>query len=248
MSPGSKLRRFGGILFLPLLITCTQITPTLFEEKKAEEIIPYAAASSSIMISRSALPATSANVDKTVITIDEYEDPGLTLYRNRATTAKVAEFYTELTGSTMISEPILRYAEKYNVPLSLAFSLAWVESGFSVKAVNVNHTSVDRGLFQLNSRSFPELQEADFFDPEINTRHGLWYLSRCLEQGGNEITGLAMYNAGRNRVENGGTPLMTLAYISKILEYQEIIEGEFNQKILVTGIVINSQKRSIPAL
>jgi soluble lytic murein transglycosylase-like protein len=133
-------------------------------------------------------------------------------------------FFEELAGSRELAHIVLAEAEKYGVPAPLAFALVWKESSFNPYAVNENSSSVDRGLFQLNSRSFPDLTEKEFFDARVNARHGLAYLSRCLKDGGNEVVALAMYNAGRTRVTQRGTPKMTLDYIAKVLEYRERIE------------------------
>lgn len=168
------------------------------------------------------------------------DDPGLILLRHPATKEKVISFYTERTGSVVISVSILDNADKYNIPLPLAFSLSWVESSFLSWAVNENPDSTDRGLFQLNSRSFPELTEEDFFDPYISAETGLGYLRKCIELGGNEVVGLAMYNAGRTRVERGGTPRTTLNYIARILDYREQLEKDFAQQLLIEGIVLTN--------
>ena len=98
--------------------------------------------------------------------------------------------------------------------------------------MNFNSNSIDRGLFQLNSRSFPELDENDFFSPEKNTTYGTRYLKWCIDNGENVIVALAMYNAGRTKVERNGTPKNTLDYISKVLAYQEDIENKFNEQLV----------------
>jgi soluble lytic murein transglycosylase-like protein len=86
---------------------------------------------------------------------------------------------------------------------------------------------VDRGLFQLNSDSFPNLAEPDFFDPLVNAHYGLAHLRWCIDAGGSEIAGLAMYNAGTGRVRSGATPKVTLDYVSRILENRWKIEELF---------------------
>ena len=154
-------------------------------------------------------------------------------YRDPATKAKVVGFFAGLTGSERVAEVILDNAERAGVPTALAFALAFEESEFKTKALNKNATSVDRGLFQLNSKTFPGLTEADFFDPAVNARYGIDHLDYCLRAGGNEVAALAMYNAGRGRVSGAGTPKVTLDYIYRILKYQENIGSLFAARVVV---------------
>ena len=69
--------------------------------------------------------------------------------------------------------------------------------------------------------------------------YGTKYLKWCFDNGENYVVALAMYNAGRTRVERNGTPRMTLDYISRILSKQQEIESGFKQYI--TGCVENSK-------
>ncbi len=142
-------------------------------------------------------------------------------------------YYTTVTGDAVIATLIYDEALKYNIEPALAFSVAFNESSFNPRAVNRNRDSIDRGVFQLNSKSFPHLTEEEFFSPEINSPLGIAYLRYCLDIGGNEVAALAMYNAGPNRVKDSRTPKMTLDYISKIQEYSKslkrgIIPDDFN--------------------
>lgn len=171
------------------------------------------------------------------------EDLGLYLYRNPLTRQRVIDYFTGMTGSRQLTDIILRYSDINNLPLSLSFALAYTESSFNPSAVNENASSIDRGLFQLNSRSFPRLSEAEFFDPEINARFGLNYLRDCLEQGGNVVVGLAMYNAGRTRVKNQGTPRMTLDYIAKIISLQSEINTGLEGDLVKTRVVSTGSKQ-----
>jgi hypothetical protein len=150
------------------------------------------------------------------------------LYRDPQTRSRIVSFYADFTGSQRIAEIILEEAYIHEVPFSLAVSLAYVESSFNPRAVNVNYSSVDRGLFQLNNRSFPRLSEQEFFDPQTNAEEGITYLQWCLEHGENEIAALAMYNAGVRRVRERGAPKMTLDHIAKILTYRSKIEERFD--------------------
>ncbi len=159
-------------------------------------------------------------------------DLGLAMYRNPRTRDKVVDFYTDLTGSEEIAGVITEVAAKYDVPFSLAFALAWRESKFSPVAVNFDDGSTDRGLYQLNSLAFPDLRESDFFDPRQSAERGLSYLSLCLKNGGNEIVGLAMYNAGMSRVLQDGTPRSTLDYISTVIRYQDEMNAQLEAAVV----------------
>jgi hypothetical protein len=153
----------------------------------------------------------------------------LGIYRNTHYQEWVVEFFAALTGSREIAAVVLANAEVYNIPPALAFALCWEESRYNIRAVNRKNRnqSVDRGLFQLNSMSFPNIKDEDFFNPGINARYGLSHLRWCLDNAGTEVAGLAMYNAGTTRVRSSGTPQMTLDYISRILKRQRGIEELF---------------------
>ncbi len=145
---------------------------------------------------------------------------------------RVRGFFVELAGSETIADAILSAASDNGVRLSLAFALAHEESRFKPGAMNRNPGSVDRGLFQLNSRSFPDLSEADAFDPVVNASTGLAYLRSCLVRGGNEVAALAMYNAGHGRVSGAGTPAVTLDYIHRIQNARNNIERLFEARVI----------------
>jgi hypothetical protein len=150
-------------------------------------------------------------------------------YRDPLSRDMVIDFFSRISGSPEIAEIILVASETYQVPPSLAFAVAWEESRYRTRAVNVRNRngSVDRGLFQLNNRSFPKLSEKDFFDPRINTRYGISHLRWCLDTGGSEIVALAMYNAGVIRVNTNGTPKTTLEYVARILNSWRKIDSFF---------------------
>lgn len=160
-------------------------------------------------------------------------DDGLTLYRQMESKAAVEWFYTHVTNSRDIALAVLEEAEKNNIPLSLAFSLAHTESNYKATAKHTNtNGSIDRGLFQLNNQSFPNLTEAEFFDPKVSAHYGMAHLKYCLKTAGNEIAALAMYNAGTNKVRNNGTPQTTLNYISQIEEYRSFLEDTFASEVM----------------
>jgi soluble lytic murein transglycosylase-like protein len=153
--------------------------------------------------------------------LEYYRDPG---YRDA-----VVAFFATLCGSPNVAAVILSNAAAQNVSPSLAFALCWEESRYNPRAVNRKNRneSVDRGLFQLNNRSFPNIADADFFNPSINAWYGLSHLRLCLDTGGTEVAALAMYNAGTGRVRSLGAPKITLDYIQRILEVRQKIERIF---------------------
>ncbi len=162
-------------------------------------------------------------------------DRGLELYRQPHSRAAVEWFYTQVTGNRTVALSILENADKNNIPLSLAFSLAFVESRFRPNAVNKNsNLTIDRGLFQLNSASFPRLTEEEFFDPATSAKYGMIHLRWCMDVAGkgNDVTALAMYNAGTTRVKANKTPQHTLNYVAKISAYRVKLESKFNSDIV----------------
>ncbi|MEJ2663927.1 MAG: lytic transglycosylase domain-containing protein [Spirochaetia bacterium] len=164
------------------------------------------------------------------------DDLSLTLYRNKATRRIIIEFYNNFTHSTFITKLIMKYANIYRISPPLVFALCKTESGFNADAVNINEDeSIDRGLFQLNSKSFPYLNEKDFFSAATNTLFGIRHLKACLDRGQNEIVALSIYNAGENRVTTNGTPLITLNYVSRVLSYREMIESKLS--VLIKSIL-----------
>jgi hypothetical protein len=171
------------------------------------------------------LPSVLQNLDR---------DDGIgAWYRDPGTRKATLGFFASLTHSEAVARTILDNAERCAVPPSLAFAVAYEESRFNVDAFNRNGDSVDRGLFQLNSKSFPELEVSRFYEASTNARYGMSHLQYCLRVGGNEVAALAMYNAGHNRVTSGGTPRRTLDYIYRILKYEENIASLFAARVIM---------------
>ncbi|MCH5295009.1 MAG: transglycosylase SLT domain-containing protein [Treponema sp.] len=161
------------------------------------------------------------------------EDVGLMLYRQPQSRPAVEWFYSRITSSREITQAILKSADEFNIPLSLAFSLAHTESDYLPTAMHVNaNGSIDRGLFQLNSNTFTTLTEADFYNPKTSAYYGMSHLRFCLNTAGNEIAALAMYNAGSTKVRRNSTPQTTLNYISKIQNYRNQLEHSFAAEVL----------------
>lgn len=176
-------------------------------------------------LSEKEIPAFIENLDRSDLVAAYYRDP--------STRPDVVQFFTGLTYSEKVARSILENADRLGVPPALAFALAYEESRFKVAAIHDNGDSVDRGLFQLNSKAFPELGPAQVYDPTVNARYGLSHLEYFLRVGGNEVAALAMYNAGMHRVTKSGTPRKTLDYIFRILSYEQNIESLFGARVVV---------------
>jgi hypothetical protein len=144
----------------------------------------------------------------------------------------VLSFFADLTGNFDVAAAILEESTEHGVAPALAFALAFEESGFDPGAYNKNSSSVDRGIFQLNSISFPGLKVEQFYDIKTNVRFGLDHLAFCIKQGGNEVAALAVYNAGLGRVSTGGTPRKTLDYIYRIIGYRDRLEVLFEALVV----------------
>jgi soluble lytic murein transglycosylase-like protein len=174
------------------------------------------------------LKSQTAQYRSLVFNSEEAPDCILEAYRNFMFQDRVVAFFGALANSNELAALILKEASDRNLSPSLVFALSWEESRFNHRAVNRNvNKSIDRGLFQLNSSSFPNLKEADFFDPETNTRNAMAHLRWCLDSAKSEVVALAMYNAGLGRVKSGGTPQRTLDYVSRILRASGNIEELF---------------------
>ncbi len=161
-------------------------------------------------------------------------DLGLELYRSDLSRPSVVWFYNQITGNQDVTLAILTAADANDIPLSLAFALAYTESRYKVTAINSNtNKSIDRGLFQLNNRSFPSLSEEEFFNPYVSAKYGMGHLRFCLDTAGNEVSALAMYNAGTTKVRNNKTPQVTLNYVSNIMGYREGLDALFNTQVAI---------------
>ncbi|MFP4329892.1 MAG: lytic transglycosylase domain-containing protein [Alkalispirochaetaceae bacterium] len=218
--------RFLIVLSAAFLLGCSTSGPFLLQQREEElETYTFSATWSEELLP--GLPGSYENVGNLL----ESDTPMLSLYREDLTHDAVVRFFLDLTGDPEIAMPILYHADRADLPLSIVFSLAFVESRFSRTAVNQNPTSIDRGVFQLNSLTFRDLTEEDFFDPDISAFHGTEYLSWCFEQSPEPQVAVAIYNAGRFRVINGMTPASTKIYVQRVFAYREQLLERFRRYI-----------------
>jgi len=165
---------------------------------------------------------------------EKISDPILEYFRNPEFQEWVIVFFTGICSNREIAQAILVNSDRYDVPPALAFALCWEESRFNPRAINRGNRdgSVDRGLFQLNSSSFPNLEISVFYDIEQNARNGIGYIRQCLDSGGSVVSALAMYNAGAGRVRSTGAPHVTLNYVNRILDNRIKIESRFHSRLI----------------
>lgn len=141
-------------------------------------------------------------------------------------------FFNQYTNNNNISLNIIKKSIENDVPINIAFSLAWKESRFNCKSINRsnNNGTSDWGLFQLNDQYYKWCKE-DFFNIEKNIQAGIIHLKECLRIMNDIDKGLAAYNAGVHGVKTYGIPQSTQKYIIEILEYEDKLNQEFNAYI-----------------
>ncbi len=147
----------------------------------------------------------------------------------------IISFYTQFTNNTSVTTAIVNNSLDDNVPLNIAFSVAWKESQFRPYAINNSNAngSRDWGLFQLNDQ-FNKLTREQFFNVNINADKGIGFLNSLIQQvDGDIITALYCYNAGHYRIViQGIIPESTRNYVIEILEYEDMLNQAFNEWIL----------------
>ena len=147
--------------------------------------------------------------------------------------AAAIEFYGRFSGNEGIAETIMERALELDLPVHVAFALAWRESRFDPRAVSPPNRGGTRdwGLFQLNDGGRRDWSAGDFFNVEKNTHNALSYLRQCIASMGDLELGLAAYNAGIYGVRTRGIPATTRKYIQSILAYEKGLDKAFGREI-----------------
>lgn len=105
------------------------------------------------------------------------------------------------------SDAVERYSDEFGVDSRLVYAVIHTESGFDPNACSEVGAV---GLMQIMPDTFMWLQgrlepEADMppealYDPEVNIRYGVYFLSMLDEMFGDDVLTVAAYHAGQNKV------------------------------------------------
>jgi soluble lytic murein transglycosylase-like protein len=129
---------------------------------------------------------------------------------------------------------IITIAVELGVPSNFALSVAVCESGLNSTVVSDvrKNGSIDRGLFQLNSYVYPDI---DWSDPEVNARLGIVHLKRLIEMDCHNTYWAAAvsYNAGHYYMLNGlDPPESSIIFANRVMfKYSELSGGYVNPVI-----------------
>jgi len=153
------------------------------------------------------------------------------------TTDKENEFYKQYINDELIYTEINYYSELYKIDKSLILAIIITESNLNTKAYNINSNgSADRGLMQLNSKTFEDLNKKDFYDVSTNIEHGTTYLQWCISNSeSNILKAVAMYNVGKQGLRYKINDAFN--YANKVINLQKIIEEKCLVFILTDGTI-----------
>jgi len=132
--------------------------------------------------------------------------------------------YESISGDPSLAHTITNYALRYDIPISLLFSIVSVESSFNPPALNKNRNgTLDYGLMSLNSRTFTGYSKEQLYEIEMNLKLGCEYL-------------LMLKNKYRTWGEavihyNGLYTKGAASYMVKVLEREREFERLFNEMI-----------------
>jgi len=138
------------------------------------------------------------------------------------------DVYNKLIQNKRITEQIIFNALQNEVPVNIAFAQSFVESNWIPEAINIHNSneSIDVGLFQLNSFTFPHLTREEMEDIDVNIFIGIKFFKEKLLQTGTIETALLLYNAG-NYNNVGRTSIL---YLQKILDKERQLDEYFNEE------------------
>ena len=91
---------------------------------------------------------------------------------------ELVNFYSLYTNSREIAQVIIEESLEQNLPINIAFALAWRESQFNPRAISPPNRggSIDWGLFQLNDGHRQDWTRSEFFNIRKNAHAALVFL------------------------------------------------------------------------
>ncbi len=158
--------------------------------------------------------------------------------------------YTPHGMSTVMH--VIQASADYNLKPNILLAQMYWESGFDPNAENVNSSSVDRGLMQINSR-YERLFALDYYKAtgtrlsteeirRLNTLLGAFVYSTLYERFGDDEIALRAYNGGSENVVKGTLQPRSIAYARIVIALSR--EQAFSTQTLPAFIKSVFRKRS----
>jgi len=137
---------------------------------------------------------------------------------------RIVEIYTGITGNPDLVRMIIEAALSYDIPVSLLFSIIYVESSFNPEAVNRNaNGTYDYGLMALNNRTFSNYTKEQLIDPETNLRLGCEYLIKLKKR--YKTWGEAVIHYNGLYARGAGS------YMVRVMEMERELEKLYNERL-----------------
>ena len=203
--------------------------------------IPASALTQPVSKATIAIAMLNPPVDENVNEFDPYKtDNELVssevLYSQALKADVERRFYLDLVhGNRRVLEAIYTYSGDLNKDFVFALLLQESEGDPAAHNDNLNKAgiivSTDYGLFQLNSKSYPNLTEEQLLQIETNVKYGIGHIRGELKYwNGNVRKALWTYNAGQNGILDG-VPKRTIAYATEIIADTRAIAARRDQYI-----------------
>jgi soluble lytic murein transglycosylase-like protein len=155
---------------------------------------------------------------------------------------KAIEFYQDLTHNKTITKIIINEAIKRHLPINFVMAVVFNESAFDPNAENYNLETVDRGLFQLNSGSFPDLTYSEIFDIRRNVYEGCLYLRALYDQyNENPILTVYAFNAGMGKIASGKIKIRTLIHTEKIMMAYRYLDFQYTYYVQGIDLAVHNK-------
>lgn len=137
---------------------------------------------------------------------------------------EVLKVFEGISDDPSLAHSITNFALRYDIPISLLFSIVSVESNFNPRAINKNRNGThDYGLMSLNSRTFSGYSKEQLYEIEMNLKLGCEYLLMLKNKYRTWGEAVIHYNG---LYTNGAG-----SYMVKVLEREREFERLFNEMI-----------------